>query len=166
MIFPNSRQNLCKPTAQYITSCSKICFKKINAYLSYLCQNSFIFTIPRTVKPDILLITSSAFPYYSNISFYEMRTYTCAPPCSPCTRHLHVRLEVHAARVGYLWQPPCHHLCILMSLVRSHPLFCREENNSCLNGKPITVQNTRVPVILIIFPTFDVHRHIPSLLLL
>lgn len=96
---PNSRQNLCKPTAQYITSCSKICFKKINAYLSYLCQNSFIFTITRTVKPDILLITSSVFPYYSNISFYEMTTYTCAAPCSPCTRRLHTG-SVHAARVG------------------------------------------------------------------
>ena len=60
---------------------------------------SFIFTITRTVKPDILLITSSAFPYYSNISFYEMTTYTCAAPCSPCTRRLHTG-SVHAARVG------------------------------------------------------------------
>ena len=47
MIPLNSRQNLCKPTVPHVTPCSKICLKELNAYLSYVCQNSFIFTITR-----------------------------------------------------------------------------------------------------------------------
>lgn len=43
-------KNLYKPAVQYITSHYNIC-SKINAYLSYLCQNSFISTITWTVKP-------------------------------------------------------------------------------------------------------------------
>lgn len=122
---PNSHQNLCKPTAQHITSCSRICLKKkkINAYLSYLCQNSFIFTITRTVKPDTLLITSSVFPYYSNISWYEMGISTHPAPLTG----RHALAQFTPPERGYLWQLIMQLFMHINESVSSHSPLCSEE---------------------------------------
>lgn len=102
----NSHQNLYNPTAQCIHLVTRLAFfkkKRINAYLSYLCQNSFISTITWTVKPDILLITSHTFAYYSNISFYEMGTFPhtamLAGAACICTLAWFTQPQK-----GYLWQ--------------------------------------------------------------
>lgn len=107
-----------------------------------MCQNSFIFTITRTVKPDILLITSSAFAYYSNISFYEAGTFThtalCA--CAACIRTL---AQFTPPEKGYLWQlimPPFMHI---KESCEQCSLLCREEKQFQPKWETDYRQNTR-----------------------
>lgn len=82
-----------------------------------------MFTITRTVKPDTLLITSSVFPCYSHISWYERGT--SARP-APLTGQPALAQLTPPER-GYLWQlimPPFLHINWSVS---SHSPLCSEE---------------------------------------